>query len=114
MPPAGGFRPGMCAATSVETSSTMKTQSCAGFTMMEMMVVLIVAAVLWALAPLVLGLALALARVKDDPVLLAHKTRLIAEPWGAGGYHLGGFSASTKGGDGWGEWVAEVRTSAIM
>jgi glycogen operon protein len=47
--------------------------------------------------------------IADDPVLLAHKSRLIAEPWGAGGYHLGGFTASTKGGAGWGEWNGRYR-----
>lgn len=45
--------------------------------------------------------------IADDPVLLAHNTRIIAEPWGAGGYPVGQFPRSTVPGRqhvGWGEW----------
>jgi isoamylase len=41
----------------------------------------------------------------DDPVLLAHNTRIIAEPWGGGGYSIGQFPASTvRPKVGWSEW----------
>jgi len=41
----------------------------------------------------------------DDPVLLAHNTRIIAEPWGAGGYPVGQFPASTvRKNVAWAEW----------
>ncbi|HEY3448155.1 MAG TPA: alpha-amylase family glycosyl hydrolase [Myxococcales bacterium] len=48
----------------------------------------------------------------DDPVLQKHNTRIIAEPWGAGGYPVGGFAATKnadKPGYGWGEWNNKFR-----
>jgi len=46
-----------------------------------------------------------LQEIIDDPVLMAHNTRIIAEPWGGGGYPIGQFPASTKSNThGWGEW----------
>ncbi len=41
----------------------------------------------------------------DDPVLSKRNTRIIAEPWGAGGYALGQFPpSSTRPTQAWGEW----------
>ncbi len=48
----------------------------------------------------------------DDPILQAGNTRIIAEPWTAGGSYnaIGGFpAASTKDGTAWGEWNASFR-----
>ena len=49
----------------------------------------------------------------NDPVLQANNTRIIAEPWTAGGHYnpvLGAYPASdTKEGYGWGEWNAHFR-----
>ncbi|MFZ5482546.1 MAG: alpha-amylase family glycosyl hydrolase [Myxococcota bacterium] len=48
----------------------------------------------------------------DDPVLQAYNTRIIAEPWTAGGSYtsIGAFPASSnKDGTGWGEWNASFR-----
>ncbi len=49
----------------------------------------------------------------DDPVLVAHNTRIIAEPWSAGGYYnpvMGAFPAAVTDADaGWGEWNAHFR-----
>jgi isoamylase len=48
----------------------------------------------------------------DDPVLLANHTRIIAEPWTAGGSYtsIGAFPASTVDPDvAWGEWNASFR-----
>ncbi len=49
----------------------------------------------------------------EDPVLQAHNTRIIAEPWTAGGNYnpvLGAYPASeTTPGYGWGEWNAHFR-----
>jgi glycogen operon protein len=43
--------------------------------------------------------------IVDDPVLLAANTRIIAEPWGAGGYPVGQFPRSTvRPNVGWAEW----------
>jgi glycogen operon protein len=68
--------------------------------------------------------------IADDPVLQRYNTRLISEPWAAGGYDLSrsfngpnnnefsnGFgtriglfpAASTKAGTGWGEWNGRFR-----
>jgi glycogen operon protein len=50
--------------------------------------------------------------IADDPILLAYGTRLIAEPWTAGGNYtsIGGFPASTVDPEvGWGEWNASFR-----
>jgi isoamylase len=51
--------------------------------------------------------------IVDDPVLVAHNTRIIAEPWSAGGYYnpvMGAFPASREDEDfGWGEWNAHFR-----
>jgi len=51
--------------------------------------------------------------IVDDPVLVAHNTRIIAEPWSAGGYYnpvMGAFPASSTDSDmGWGEWNAHFR-----
>lgn len=50
--------------------------------------------------------------IADDPVLIAHDTRIIAEPWTAGGYYnaIGAFPASTVDPElGWGEWNASFR-----
>lgn len=48
----------------------------------------------------------------DDPVLQANNTRIIAEPWTAGGYYtaIGNFPLSTTNSVfGWGEWNASFR-----
>lgn len=48
----------------------------------------------------------------DDPQLQEGNTRIIAEPWTAGGYYtsIGAFPASsTKEGTGWGEWNSSFR-----
>ena len=53
-----------------------------------------------------------LQEIADDPVLQKYNTRLIAEPWSAGGSYsaIGGFPASsTKDGTGFGEWNASFR-----
>jgi len=57
-----------------------------------------------------------LQEIIDDPVLRAHNTRIIAEPWAAGGsygFSLGGFPAASgtdgEGGVGWYEWNAHFR-----
>ena len=54
-----------------------------------------------------------LQEIIDDPVLQANNTRIIAEPWSAGGFYnpiLGEFPASsTKDNYGWGEWNARFR-----
>ncbi len=61
-----------------------------------------------------------LQEIVDDPVLRRHNTRIIAEPWAAGGmkshlpwdsgFMLGFFPSSTKEtGHGWGEWNAFFR-----
>jgi glycogen operon protein len=48
--------------------------------------------------------------IVDDPILRKHNTRIIAEPWGAGGYPVGQFPASSVGdGYGWGEWNNRFR-----
>jgi isoamylase len=48
--------------------------------------------------------------IVDDPVLLAHNTRIIAEPWGAGGYPVGQFPRSgSRDTVGWAEWNASFR-----
>lgn len=50
--------------------------------------------------------------IVDDPVLLAHDTRIIAEPWTAGGNYtsIGGFPPSSEDPEvGWGEWNASFR-----
>jgi glycogen operon protein len=50
--------------------------------------------------------------IVDDEVLLAHDTRIIAEPWSAGGYYtsIGGFPASSVDQSvAWGEWNASFR-----
>jgi isoamylase len=51
--------------------------------------------------------------IVDDPVLVAHHTRVIAEPWSAGGHYnpiLGQFPASSVAPNaGWGEWNARFR-----
>lgn len=51
--------------------------------------------------------------VIDDPVLLQLNTRIIAEPWSAGGYYgpqIGGFpSSSNVSGVGWYEWNGRFR-----
>ncbi|MFT7579587.1 MAG: isoamylase [Myxococcota bacterium] len=48
----------------------------------------------------------------EDPTLQAHNTRIIAEPWAAGGeyaWKLGGFPADGDGAVGWYEWNAWFR-----
>ncbi len=53
-----------------------------------------------------------LQEIIDDEVLLAQNTRIIAEPWTAGGYYssIGAFPASTVNeAVGWGEWNASFR-----
>ncbi|MBI5548148.1 MAG: glycosyl hydrolase [Deltaproteobacteria bacterium] len=48
----------------------------------------------------------------DDPVLQKNNTRIIAEPWGGGGYPVGQFTATgnqEKRGYGWGEWNNKFR-----
>lgn len=47
----------------------------------------------------------------DDPVLQQYNTRLIAEPWKAGGNQdaIGNFPASSTDGVGWGEWNGQYR-----
>ena len=50
--------------------------------------------------------------IVDDPRLQAYNTRIIAEPWTAGGSYtsIGNFPpSSTKEGTGWGEWNASFR-----
>lgn len=50
--------------------------------------------------------------IVDDPVLQAYNTRIIAEPWTAGGNYtsIGNFPASsTKADTAWGEWNASYR-----
>ncbi len=51
--------------------------------------------------------------VIDDPVLQAYNTRVIAEPWTAGGWYgplIGAYPASSnKPGTGWGEWNSRFR-----
>ncbi len=51
--------------------------------------------------------------IVDDPVLGEYNTRIIAEPWAAGGdygFSLGGFPASSeRDGVGWYEWNAHFR-----
>lgn len=52
-----------------------------------------------------------LQEIIDDPVLRAHNTRIISEPWTAAGTGpgIGGFPASSDGEAGWGEWNAHFR-----
>jgi glycogen operon protein len=53
-----------------------------------------------------------LQQIIDDPVLRSYNTRIIAEPWAAGGagYRLGGFPAATEApGVGWYEWNGKFR-----
>jgi len=54
-----------------------------------------------------------LQEIADDPVLQQYNTRIIAEPWTAGGYYgalIGAYPASsTKAGTGFGEWNAHFR-----
>jgi glycogen operon protein len=53
-----------------------------------------------------------LQEIIDDPVLQKYNTRIIAEPWTAGGYYssIGAFpNSSSKPGTGWGEWNASFR-----
>ncbi len=54
--------------------------------------------------------------IMDDPVLQRYNTRIIAEPWSAGGYYgvkLGAFPAASgesgASGNGWHEWNANFR-----
>ncbi len=51
--------------------------------------------------------------IADDPVLQQHNTRIIAEPWTAGGHYgplIGAYPASTTMDDyGWQEWNARFR-----
>lgn len=48
--------------------------------------------------------------IVDDPVLQKYNTRLIAEPWSAGGTQVGGFPVSTsRPGYGFGEWNGSFR-----
>ena len=50
--------------------------------------------------------------IADDPLLQAYNTRIIAEPWTAGGSYtsIGNFPvSSTKEGTAWGEWNASFR-----
>ncbi len=43
--------------------------------------------------------------IVNDPILLKYNTRIIAEPWGGGGYPIGQFPQSTvRAGFAWGEW----------
>ncbi len=53
-----------------------------------------------------------LQKIADDPVLQKYNTRIVAEPWAAGGpgMKLGAFpSSSNKAGEGWGEWNGHFR-----
>jgi len=54
-----------------------------------------------------------LGKITDDPVLQRYNTRLIAEPWTAGGWYgplIGAYPASTtKPGYGFGEWNSRYR-----
>ncbi|HND34614.1 MAG TPA: alpha-amylase family glycosyl hydrolase, partial [Myxococcota bacterium] len=53
-----------------------------------------------------------LQEIVDDPVLQKYNTRIIAEPWTAGGSYtsIGAFpKSSTKDSTGWGEWNASFR-----
>ena len=53
-----------------------------------------------------------LQEIIDDPVLQKYNTRIIAEPWTAGGSYtsIGAFpKSSTKNSTGWGEWNASFR-----
>ncbi len=46
----------------------------------------------------------------DDPVLVAHNTRIIAEPWGGGGYPVGQFPVNSVSPEqAWGEWNGAFR-----
>jgi glycogen operon protein len=50
--------------------------------------------------------------IVDDPILQAHNTRIIAEPWTAGGYYtsIGNFPPSSNDeAIAWGEWNASFR-----
>ncbi|MEE2828636.1 MAG: alpha-amylase family glycosyl hydrolase [Myxococcota bacterium] len=50
--------------------------------------------------------------VVDDPVLVEHDVRVVAEPWSAGGFYnpvLGQFPAGEGGDLAWGEWNARFR-----
>lgn len=56
--------------------------------------------------------ATVLQEIIDDPVLQKYNTRIIAEPWTAGGSYnaIGAFPASTaREGSGWAEWNASFR-----
>ncbi|MBL8949144.1 MAG: glycosyl hydrolase [Myxococcaceae bacterium] len=51
-----------------------------------------------------------LREIIDDPVLNAHNTRIIAEPWGGGAYAVGQFpNSNVSTTNGWGEWNAWFR-----
>ncbi len=49
--------------------------------------------------------------IVDDPVMQRNNTRIIAEPWGGGGYPVGGFAIAKTGNKsfGWGEWNNKFR-----
>jgi len=50
--------------------------------------------------------------IVDDPVLIEHDVRLVAEPWSAGGSYnpvLGQFPVGSSGELAWGEWNAHFR-----
>ncbi len=51
-----------------------------------------------------------LQEIVDDPVLRAHHTRLVAEPWALSGFYLGQFPSSSEGGEvAWSEWNGHFR-----
>jgi len=56
------------------------------------------------------ALTTVLQQIANDPVFQRNNTRIIAEPWGGGGYPVGQFPGSTtRAGYGWGEWNGMFR-----